>query len=435
MMLRILFAVVMMGGMSTQVSAVEIQRWQTDEGSTITLVERHELPIVNMQLTFKGAGKIADVKTDVATATASSLVAGTAQYSEEALRDESNRLGINISGNAGVENAHIYLSSLSRSATLQPAVALLNQVVASPQFPRDVWQREQQKAITALKQQESSPAFVGSRALNIMNYGQHPYANGSRSSEASIRAVTPEDMASFHRQHYAKNNAYITIVGDVSRHQAEQLTAAALKGLPDKMAVNPAIPPVENRMGSVQDIPFAGKEQAVVLMGLPLIVRQDPDRFALTVGNYILGEGGFDSRLMKTLRDEQGLVYGVSSDLTPFSEKGPFNIAFSTQKGKADAALVATQKVLADFIAQGPTEAELQQAKDHIIGSFPLKFDTNAKVLPYAANVGIYHLPLDYLNTYTQGIQAVTVEQVKEVWQRRLNMQQINVVVVGKTQQ
>ena len=170
-------------------------------------------------------------------------------------------------------------------------------------------------------------------------------------------------------------------------------------------------------------------------MGLPLIVRQDPDRFALTVGNYILGEGGFDSRLMKTLRDEQGLVYGVSSDLTPFSEKGPFNIAFSTQKGKADAALVATQKVLADFIAQGPTEAELQQAKDHIIGSFPLKFDTNAKVLPYAANVGIYHLPLDYLNTYTQGIQAVTVEQVKEVWQRRLNMQQINVVVVGKTQQ
>ena len=126
MMLRILFAVVMMGGMSTQVSAVEIQRWQTDECSTITLVERHELPIVNMQLTFKGAGKIADVKTDVATATASSLVAGTAQYSEETLRDESNRLGINISGNAGVENAHIYLSSLSRSSTLQPAVALLN---------------------------------------------------------------------------------------------------------------------------------------------------------------------------------------------------------------------------------------------------------------------------------------------------------------------
>ena len=431
---KLLFATALLGGLSSPVWAIEMQRWQTAAGSTITLVERHELPIVNMRITFKGAGKLAATSPDVAAATAHLLTSATEQYDEEALRDESNRLGITLLGNTGVENAHISLVSLSRKRTLQPAVALLNQMVAHPKFNADVWQREQQNAITALKQQESSPAFVGNRALTLMNYGEHPYANGSRSSEASIRAVSTNDMVAFHRQHYAKNNAYITIVGDVTRRQAEQLTEIALRGLPDQ-AQPVAIPEVAINGGQMQEIPFSGKEQAVVLMGLPLMVQQDPDRFALMVGNYILGDGGFDSRLMKTLRDEQGLVYGVSSDLTPFSQKGPFQIAFSTQKGKADAALAATRTVLADFIAQGPTEAELQQAKDNLIGSFPLKFDTNAKVLPYATNAGIYNLPLDYLDTYPQNIQAVTVEQVKEVWQRRLNPQQMNVVVVGKSEQ
>ena len=373
MLFKVLSAVIIVSTAMSPVWAIDMQRWQTKEGSTITLVERHELPIVNMQITFKGAGKIVEQKTDVATATANLLLSGTAKYTEEALRDEVNGLGVNISSRAGVENAHIYLTSLSRQQILYPAMVLLNQVVAYPQFPSEVWQREQQKAVTALKQQESSPSFVGNRALNMMNYGQHPYANSSRSNESTLRAVTVTDMVAFHRQHYAKNNAYITIVGDVNRRQAEQLTATVLKGLPDKTTVYHAIPVVENTVGKKQEIPFSGKEQAVVLMGLPFIVRQDPDRFALTVGNYILGEGGFDSRLMKTLRDEQGLVYGVSSHLNPLSEKGPFTVTFSTQKGQADAALAAAQKVLVDFIAQGPTEAELQQAKDNIIGSFPLK--------------------------------------------------------------
>ena len=167
-------------------------------------------------------------------------------------------------------------------------------------------------------------------------------------------------------------------------------------------------------------------------MGLPLIVRQDPDRYALAVGNYILGGGGFDSRLMKKLRDEKGLVYGVSSSLSPMTRKGPFSIAFSTKKDSAEDALAAARAVLADFIAEGPTEAELKQAKDNIVGSFPMTFDTNAKTVAIAANVGANDLPLDYYDAYTAHIEAVTAEQVREVWHRRLNPQELNVVVVGK---
>ena len=399
----------------TAAHAVEFQRWKTADGVTITLVERHELPIVNMQITFKGAGQIAEHKPDLAAFTATMLSSGTEKYGEEALRDESNRIGVTVSAAAGPENTTISFASLSRRQNLSDGLKLVNQIIAHP-----------------LKQSLSDPGFLAGRAVTLLNYGSHPYANSARSSEESINGITLEDLSQFHRSHYAKNNAYVAIVGDIDRRQAEKTAAAVLEGLPAQAAARTEIPEIPNNAGRRQDIPFDGKEQASVIMGLPLIVRQDPDRYALAVGNYILGGGGFDSRLMKKLRDEKGLVYGVSSSLSPMTRKGPFSIAFSTKKDSAEDALAAARAVLADFIAEGPTEAELKQAKDNIVGSFPMTFDTNAKTVAIAANVGANDLPLDYYDTYTAHIEAVTAEQVREVWRRRLNPQELNVVVVGK---
>ena len=133
------------------------------------------------------------------------------------------------------------------------------------------------------------------------------------------------------------------------------------------------------------------------MMGLPLVQRKDPDYVALTIGNYILGGGSFDSRLMKVLRDQHGFTYGASSNLMPMQQKGPLSISFSTEKAKAAQALDVTKKLLADFIANGPTEAELKQAKDHITGAFPMYFDTNAKMAARLADMALYDLPTDYL--------------------------------------
>ena len=405
----------------TAAHAVEFQRWKTADGVTITLVERHELPIVNMQITFKGAGRVAEHKPDLAAFTATMLPSGTEKYGEEALRDESNRIGVTVSTAAGPENTTISFASLSRRQNLSDGLKLANQIIARPKFDPAVLNRTKGQALTSLKQSLSDPGFLAGRAVTLLNYGSHPYANSARSSEESINGITLEDLSQFHRSHYAKNNAYVAIVGDIDRRQAEKTAAARSE-----------IPEIPNNAGRRQDIPFDGKEQASVIMGLPLIVRQDPDRYALAVGNYILGGGGFDSRLMKKLRDEKGLVYGVSSSLSPMTRKGPFSIAFSTKKDSAEDALAAARAVLADFIAEGPTEAELKQAKDNIVGSFPMTFDTNAKTVAIAANVGANDLPLDYYDTYTAHIEAVTAEQVREVWHRRLNPQELNVVVVGK---
>lgn len=418
---------------SGSVYAVEFQRWKTEDGVTVTLVERHELPIVNMQVVFKGAGQVAEDKPNLAAFTASMLVSGTEKYNdEEALRDIGNRLGVTVAGSGGLENTTVDYASLSRSPTLTDGLKLANQIIAHPKFNLGVLNRNKKQAVTVLKQNESQPAFIGNRMLGRLNYADHPYANAARITEAAINGITVADLENFHRTHYAKSNAYVAIVGDINRRQAERMAATVLDGLPDKTGKQTDIPEVDINGGKIEVVPFDGKEQAVVLMGLPLIVRQDPDRFALTVGNYILGGGGFDSRLMKKLRDEKGLVYGVSSTLSPLTRKGPFSISFSTKKASAREALNATREVLADFIANGPTEAELLQAKNNIIGSFPMTFDTNAKTVSIASNIGVNNLPLDYYDTYIQNIEAVSAEQVKEVWQRRLKTEQMNIVVVGK---
>ncbi|WP_274571924.1 pitrilysin family protein [Neisseria leonii] len=428
---RILLTAVLIWGFQTA-SALDIQRWQTPEDNTLTLSERHELPTVHLRVVFKGAGTAAGAQPDLGGAVAAMLVYGTQKYSEDALRDESNRLGISIDASAGTENSAVTLVSLSRPDTLNAAADLLNEVLVRPVFDAAVWAREQRQAVTALKQSEQSPSFLADRAATLLNYGSHPYANGARSSEAGILGLSRDDLAAFHRRFYRRDNAYVSVVGDVTREQAEALAGRILRGLPRQSdGVRQAVPEVVRQAGREQRIPFADKEQATVVMSMPLLGIDDPDRIALTVGNYILGGGGFDSRLMKILRDQEGLVYGVSSSMSPLAEKGPFTVSFTTQKGGADRALAVARRVLADFAAQGPTEAELQQAKNYLIGSHPLRFDTNAKVLPHTSSVGVYQLPTDRFDRYPQEVADLTADEIRRVWQRRVDPSRMNAVLVG----
>ena len=293
-----------------------------------------------------------------------------------------------------------------------------------------MFRRRQNQSVTALQQNETDPAFVADRAATLLDYPDHPYGSSARTNEQSLRAVTLADIRAFHRSRYGKNNAIVAVVGDIDRRQTEALVQTVLAGLPAKSSRSAAVPPVPERNAQRRDIPFAA-EQAQIVMSMPLIRRDDPDYYALVVGNYILGSGGFDGRLMKTLRDQYGYTYGAYSNLAPATEAGAFSIAFSTQKTNAAPALAAAQKVLADFVAEGPTEAELQQAKSNLVGTFPLRFDTNAKLLQYLSLIGFYNLPDDYLEAYPKAVAAISSAQIKAAWQRRVQPQNMNIVVVG----
>ena len=412
--------------------AFDIQRWRTAEGATVLLVERHENPIVDISVQFPGGGNIADLpgKNGVSDFAAALLTNGTAQYDEESFNQKINELAIYLNSDGNKESSSLSLRSLSRPATLRRAGELMQQAIAQPRYDGEVFRRTRQQAELALKQNESNPAYIAQRESVKLDYPQHPYSASAYTSVQSLRAVSLDDVKAFHRNQYAKQGAVVALVGDLNRREADRLVSRLLKGLPEKAQSAARVPPVAEQAGRRTNIPFAS-EQAQVVLSMPLISRNDPDYFALVAGNYILGGGGFDSRLMKTLRDEHGYVYGVSSDLLPQRDKGRFVIQFATQKSQAPQALNAAENVLRRFIAEGPTEAELQQAKDNIIGSFPLRFDTNQKLLGYLGMIGLYDLPADWLEQYPKKIEALTVEDVKNAWQRRVKPENLNIVVVG----
>lgn len=413
-------------------ASIDIQRWTTAEGTQILLVERHENPIVDMRISFKGAGSVFNPagKGELAEFAAALLLSGTEKLDEEAFHARSNDLAVDIGSSSGEETAALTFRSLSRSENLLPTLDLVNQALVSPRFDTAVFERNRSQSITALQQSERKPGFVADRALTRLMYPDHPYGNGANVSVESLGKMSLDDIRAFYRSRYGKQNAVVAIVGDVDRQQAEKMVAKALDKLPQKPQHGHAVAPVPEQKARHQAIPFPG-EQAQIVMGMPLIKRHDPDYYALVAGNYVLGGGGFDSRLMKVLRDRHGYTYGAYSRLSPMTEAGGLGIAFSTKKANAAPALAAAKKVLAGFIAEGPTEAELKQAKDNIIGSFPLRFDSNAKLLNYLSLIGVHNLPSDYLEAYPKAIEALTAEQVKEVWQRRVNPNKLHTVIVG----
>lgn len=412
---------------------VPIQRWQTEGGTRVLFVERRDNPIVDINIAFD-AGSVRDSadKIGVAGFTAALMDTGTRRLDEEALHERGSDLAVSLASYGGTERAGVALRSLSKPEVLDSAVALMRDILAEPRFDPAVLRREQDRAAASLKQNLTRPQYLIGRAAAELNYGSHPYGYSARSSERLIRAVSVADMRAFHRRHFTRRNAVVAIVGDVGRERAEAIVAQLTRDLPAGTAL-PALPEPPARGGGQRHLPHP-ESQTHIRLTLPLIRHNDPDFYPLLVGNYILGGGGFDSRLMQTLRDRHGYTYGVSSDLSPMNQAGPFSIGFATEKANAAAALAATRQVLADFIAQGPTEAELAQAKANLIGSFPLRFDTNAELTGYLVQIGFGHLPDDFLTRHPAAVAALSTEDIKQAWQRRLQAEKLNTVSVGAPQ-
>ena len=188
----------------------------------------------------------------------------------------------------------------------------------------------------------------------------------------------------------------------------------------------PSTTPVEERVAH-------SAAQAHVLIGLPALKRGDPDFFALAVGNYTLGSGGFVSRLMREVREKRGLAYSVGSHFMPLAQSGPFEIRLQTKKAQADEALGVVRVVLQRFIADGPSVTELRAAKQNLVGSFPLRLDSNGKILDNVALIGFYGLPLDYLDRYAENVEKVSAADVRAAFARHVAVERmVTVVVVGE---
>ncbi len=424
------------------VAAIAIQQWTLANGAKVYLVESGAIAMLDVQIDFDaGSRRVPPEKAGLAGATASLLSQGVAArgalpaLDENALGEAWADLGAQFGSSAGADRMSFSLRTLTEPDLLDKAVALAARQIGEPSFPDSIWQRDRQKSAAHLKESYTRPSSVAGRAYAKAVYGQHPY--GFEATEASLGRISVADMQAFYAAGVVACRARISMVGAVTRAQAEGIAQRLLARLPQASCSSlPAQLPVAEvaALSQAQQIVIAfDAAQAQVLIGQPGYKRSDPAFFPLLVGNYILGGGGFVSRLSNEVREKRGLTYSVSSSFSPGLHAGAFTIGLQTRPDQAAQALEVTRKVLRDFVADGPTDAELKAAKDNLIGGFALLIDSNRKLLGNISNIAWNDLPLDYLDTWTQQLGKVTVQDIKSAFAQKLQPDKMVTLVLGGT--
>jgi zinc protease len=423
---------VLCAGLLAAAPAVEatprIERWTAPTGARVHFVESHALPIVDIQIDF-AAGSAYDPagKAGLAGLTRALLDAGAGELDEQAIADRAADIGAQLGGVTEEDRSSLSIRSLSSAAEREAAVELAATLLARPNFPVDVFERERARALAGLKEALTKPATLAERRFSETVYAGHPY--GQVSSPESIATITREELAAFHRSHYGASRASVAIVGDLDRATAERIAVRLTEGLPPASPAGPLPAPALPAAATLHiDHPSA---QTHILVGQPGMAREDPDYFPLLVGNYVLGGGGFVSRLTTEVREKRGYAYSAYSYFAPQQVAGPFQIGLQTRGSQTADALAVVRSTLAAFIADGPTKAELQAAKDNLVNGFGLRLDSNAKILGYVAMIGFYGLPLDWLDTYPRRVAAVTADEVRDAFARRIRPEHLVTVTVG----
>ena len=415
-----------------------IEQLDSFKSAKAYLVQTKALPMVDIEISIDAGDRYdPDGKSGLADMTAALMKYGVRDskgiLTEAQIADEIADLGANIGLSVGGERAILRIRSLSRKDLRDRAVQLAAAMLSAPIYDPKIVEREKQRAITSLLEAETKPEFVLERRFKKSVYGNYPLADTP--SVKSVAAVSSGDLKQFHKQFYRGDRMIVSIVGDVDRAQANEIVQGLLARVPESGAPIAKLPelaksPVEPLDKREIQIPF-DSQQAHIAMGMTAVARNNPDYFPLLVGNYILGGGGFVSRLMSEVREKRGLAYSVFSYFAPGQENGIFQAGLQTKNNQATVALEVMSSTIAKFIADGPTQAELLAAKSNLVNGYPLRIDNNRKLLDNVSSIAWNNLPLDTMEIWTKQVEAVTLEQVTNAFQKYLAMDRMKIVVLG----
>lgn len=412
-------------------AALDIQHWQTSQGTRVYFVENHDLPIVDVKVVFAAGAAYDSAETNgVAGLTAYLMKLGADGMSDADIAKGFADVGAVMGAAAAKDSTSFSLRTLSSQKEQQASLALFKTVLHQPDFPDAVLVREKKRIVAGLKESQTKPDSIASKAFMKALYGDHPYALSAHKTETTVNQIKRQDLVDFYQRYYSADNAVLAMIGDLTKAQAQAIAESLVADLP-KGGARQSVPAVSDLSNAVVERVSHPATQAHVMMGAPGIKRDDSDRIALLVGNYILGGGGFVSRLTEEVREKRGLVYSVYSYFSPMKQRGPFLINFQTKKDQADEALEVVKATLQKFMQEGVTDDELTAAKANIIGGFPMKIDSNKKILRYLSMIGFNELPLTYLEDYNDQVAAVTAEQIKTAFQKHLKLDSFVTVIVG----
>lgn len=415
--------------------AVDIQQWTTGNGARVLYVYAPGLPMVDIQAIFD-AGSVRDKDRPGLANLANTLLAHGAQLNDSLLSvdditERFESVGANFGSDTSRDMAQLSLRSLTDEKWLNKATDTLKAIINAPTFDSDEFKRVKKQLMIGFEGRKESPETIANDLFYKTLYQDHPYALPEIGTEENVQKISRDELIRFYKKYYVAKNALVTIVGDVDIKQAHALAEKIIGQLPQgrKAGEIAKVKDLDKAVSVHHEYPST---QTHIMVGQPGVSRKDKDYFVLYVGNHILGGSGFGSRIMQEIREKRGLAYSSYSYFYPSYRRGPFIIGLQTRNEKSAEALKVLKETLAKFIEEGPTAKELIQAKKNITGGFALRIDSNSDISNYLGVIGFYHLPLSYLKDFNQHVEAVSIEQIREAFKRRIHPDKMVTITVGQ---
>lgn len=438
--LYLLFIIILFLSFINDAFALDFKKRILPNGLVLIHSENHNLPVVMVSLIIKG-GMINEPydKAGLANIVGETLTEGTIKRNSKQLSEEIDFIGASLSTEVNEDYMSIELSVLKKD--IEKGFEILSDVIVNPTFPEEEIKRKKEQIKGYLKRMEEEPSIVGLRICKKEVFGDHPYGRMVAGEIETIDSINRDDIVDFYKKYFRPDNSILSIVGDISIDEVDNILAKYFNRWKSEMADKSD--GIENlqeksysRVNKKKMIRF-NKDitQANIIIGSLGISRDDPDYYAFSVMNYIFGGGGFSSRLMKKIRDEMGLVYDVHSIFTPSKQPGMFMIGLQTRNESVGIALSEINKQIEKIRSEYVTDEELANAKSFLIGNFKRRLDTNRKIADFLSLVEFYKLGDDYIVRYPEYINKVTKEDVLRVAKKYLDQENFITVIVANQNQ
>ena len=414
----------------TKVSAMNIEKVTSPSGIEAWLVQEDNVPMIALRFAFKG-GAVQDARGREGTAYLLSglLDEGAGELDSRAFQEKVEELTVRLSFDASRDHFSGSFQTLTERKT--EAFDLLKLALTKPRFDQDAIDRVRGQILSSLKFDANNPQNVAQLAWFKSAYNGHPYGRPTKGTEQSVQALTREDLIAAHKAVFAREHLKVAVVGDISAEELAPLLDHVFGDLPEKSGIKP-VASSEAVFGPELDVVNMIVPQSVVQFGHQGVKRRDDDFIPAYILNYILGGGGFASRLMTEVREKRGLAYSIYSYLYPLEHGALVLGGVATKNASVQEAIELIKKEVTRLGHEGPTEEEFQNAKDYLTGSYALRFDTSSKIAGQLLWIQVEGLGIDYVTSRNEQIKKVTHQRIKEVAKRLLHGNKLRFTVVGQ---
>jgi zinc protease len=410
-----------------------IKKTTLDNGLKVIVIEHHELPVVAFRLVLRsGSTYDPSEKAGLANLTAGLLSKGTKARTATQIAEEIDFVGGGLGAGSGFDATFATCQVLTKHFDV--GLELLSDIILNPTFNEEEIDRLKKQTLAAIKQQKDDPNSVAAEKFREFVFGNHPYGQPTEGTEESIIKISRDDIVGFHKKHYVPDNTILAVVGDVKSKEVMRKVESEFGGWkkggepPPPIVTEP--PPIQGHQILLVDKPDL--TQTYIRVGHLGVERKNPDYYAIKVMNYILGGGGFSSRLMDEIRVKRGLTYGIYCSFDAFKMRGAYEVETFTRNDSTAAAITAIFEQIERIRTEGVTDKELEETKSFYNGYFPLQFETPSQIATQILIVELYDLGEDYLENYRNNISAVSKQDVLRVAKQYLDPENLKLVVVSK---